>query len=487
MRQTKSNIFLASKRAPVTYQWDESQKRTVAELAPGGTANVVADQASYLGVSWIACAMSPEDIKAAESNPEGLDIRFTSDRPIRLHLLRHDPAVFERVQEIMTADLLWCSNNYLWDSWTAPTFDHSTREVWSDFDRFSRTFADAILEASAGEPDPVYLLHDYQLVRVPGRVRERRPDSRILLFIHIPWPAADYWRMLPRAIGAAILRDMLGASTIGFFAERWVRNFLACVADGLPDARVDLATSSVEYGGRVTRVEAMPLGYSPQAMSFRKQALDPELQRWIGDRTLVLHSGRTDPIKNAERAVDAFALALARDPSIRKACLLVRMNPNRLYVRANSAYLERVKAAVERANQQAGKEVVRLVCENNVDATFGCVERADVFLLNSTIDGQNLTAFESSLMNQRDAWLILSERAGAAEALKDVCALVNPFDIAEQAEALQVALLANPAARAAAAATRRKVVEPYSLPRWVDQQLESLGIPARSRAIKGGR
>ena len=476
-----SSIYLASKRAAVTYVRNSVTGSLDVQVAPGGTGNVVADMASYLNVSWISSAMTDEDREAAAANPDGISLRFTSDNPIQVYLLQHDRRVFDSMQNVLTADVIWASNNYLWDSWTAPTFDASMHGVWEDFKVFTADFANELLTRSATDPDAVYLVHDYQLVCVPAILRKARPDRPILNFIHIPWPSADYWRMLPRYIRTEILRGMLGATVIGFFADRWVRNFLASVEDCLPESKVNWSQRTVEWDGRTVQVADMPLGYSPQALEFRSPRIDPELERWWGDRPLVLHSGRTDPMKNGERAVQAFVTALTRDPSLRGTRLLVRSNPNRLYVEANHRYFERLTAAVAEANQTLGEEAVRLICENDVDATIGCMRRADVLFINSTVDGQNLTIFEGALMTPRDAWLILSERCGAAEALHEVCTMINPFDIDEQAEALRAALHAGPEERAAAAARRREVAARYDLPSWADQQLRSLGIKPPSR------
>ncbi|WNG26801.1 trehalose-6-phosphate synthase [Cystobacter fuscus] len=474
---SQERIFLASKRAPVTYHRDASGALT-AELAPGGTANVVADLASQLGVSWIACAMTEEDRYVATQHPRGMEVQVSAAAPVRLHLLQHDPAVFEDMQEIITADLLWASNNYLWDGWTKPTFDARIHRAWKNFERFTETFATTLLERSKSCAEPVYLLHDYQMCGVPQHLRAQRPTAPQLLFVHIPWPSADYWRMLPRPMREGLLRGMLGADVIAFFAHRWVRNFLACVEDLLPEARVDYPSATVRWEGRTVRAEAMALGYSPSALDIREGEGSPELDAWIGDHPLVVHSGRTDPIKNAERAVLAFTAALQEDPGLRHARLLVKMNPNRLSVEANQQYRDRVGRAVEAANRTLGGEVVRMVCTNSVNGTFAALKRADVLLLNSTVDGQNLTAFEGTLFNQRDAVLILSERCGAAEALANVSRLVNPFDIVEQAQALKEALRATPAERAEAARRRREVVLRYDLPTWVRQQLSSLGLGA---------
>jgi hypothetical protein len=49
------------------------------------------------------------------------------------------------------------------------------------------------------------------------------------------------------------------------------------------------------------------------------------------------------------------------------------------------------------------------------------------------VDGQNLSTFEASLVNTRNAEVILSDMCGAAEILAPVCRTVNPFDLIDQA------------------------------------------------------
>ncbi|HEY0537973.1 MAG TPA: trehalose-6-phosphate synthase [Actinoallomurus sp.] len=469
-------VFLASKRAVVTYAPEPETGQLRAWLAPGGTGNVVAEQAGYLDVAWIVSADSDDDHRAALENPDGMRIELPSGRGVRLHQLRHDRETFRVVQNFLTAELMWAGNNYGWDRWTQPSFGEETREAWERFGEFTEDFAGEMLRRSEGEPDPVFLVHDYQLVCVPARLRARRPDAPILLFVHIPWPSADYWRILPRAMRTGVLEGMLAADTIGFFARRWSTNFLASVADLLPDAEVDMAAGTVRRGGHVTRVCTQPLGYSPETLHRRDARLPDGIAEWAGDRPLVVHSGRTDPIKNGERAVRAFVLAVQRDDRLRDVRMLVRMNPNRLYVEANAEYRRRVEKAVAEANAELGVHTVRVHCDNEVAHTFGCFERADLLMFNSTVDGQNLSVFEAPLVNERDADVVLSEMAGAAEILAPVCRTVNPYDLVEQADAIAAGLLAPAGERAEAARLRRETARPWTLESWVTAQLDSLDV-----------
>lgn len=473
---TKQRIILVSKRSPLTYSRSKTNGELEAMLAPGGTANVVADMASLLDVDWMCSAMTDEDREVRERHPQGLRLAFTSsERPITVHMQQHEAQVFSDMQEIMTADVLWACNNTLWDSWTAPSFGPDIRRAWQNYKLFNEDFLNALAPRLEQSPRAPVLVHDYQLSVLPGMLRRVYPDQRILLFIHIPWPSADYWRMLPGYMRREFIEGMLGASVIGFFAARWARNFLDGVKDLLPEAKVDADDMIVEYAGRRTRVAAMPLGYSPQAIDYRERDMPADLRAWVAGRFLILHSGRTDPIKNGARAIAAFRLACEQSIALReRGCLLVRCNPNRLYVQANSDYLARLHAEADRTNKHFGAELVRVICENDVGNTLGCLQEADALVFNSTIDGQNLTVFEASLLNRRDATVLLSERAGAAEALVGVVDMVNPFDIAELAGKLQAAFAAGPEDRREKAERRWKRARGFDLPRWVDMQLTAL-------------
>ena len=470
------HLFLASKRAVVTYAPDPDTGLLKAWLAPGGTGNVVAEQAGYLDVSWIVSADTDDDHLASEQNPDGIVTELPSGREITVHPLRHKRETFRVVQDFLTAELMWAGNNYGWDRWTTPTFGEETRTAWRAFDEFTEDYARELLARSADVADPVYLVHDYQLVLVPARIRAQRPDAPILHFVHIPWPSADYWRILPKPMRTGIVEGMLASDVIGFFADRWSRNFLACVEDLFPDAVVDREAGTVTWRGRTCQVRTQVLGYSPETLHRRQSSMPEGIEEWAGDHRLVVHSGRTDPIKNGWRAVRAFVQAVKANPSLEGTRMLVRMNPNRLYVEANSDYVRRVEEEVVAANAELGADTVRTHCDNEVNHSFGCFERADLLVFNSTVDGQNLSVFEAPLVNRRDADVIMSEMLGAAEVLSGVCRSVNPFDVSEQAEAIAAALLASPEERAASALERREAAEPWTLERWVDTQLASLGL-----------
>lgn len=471
-----TDVFMATKRAPFEFERDTATgvlRR--AAVAPGGTGSVVADQARYLGTNWFSSAMTDADREVAAEHPDGIDASLPGEKPSRLVLLQHDPDEFDLFQYRFTADVLWYALHSLWETWRAPYFGDEVRRGWAAYLSINEQFAAALADAAGNSADPVFLVHDYQLTAVASFLRDRVGDGpKILLFSHLPWPGPDGWRVLPTRVRTEMLERLLATDVVGFFAQRWASNLLSCIEDNVPGARIDRSAGHVFYRGRRTSVRSMPLGYSPASLEVRPPRIDGALERWAGDRRLVLHAGRTDPIKNAPRAIAAFAAAAEQHVHVREARLVVKMNPNRLYVSGNAAYLEAAKQAASRANEALGSDVVRVVVDDDVSLSLGLLARADVIVLNSILDGQNLTAFEGSLVNERNCRLLLSEGCGAAETLRDVATIVNPFDVSELAAAIADAVDMNGEDAREQFEARRNVAAQYSLPRWVDEQLREI-------------
>ena len=75
------------------------------------------------------------------------------------------------------------------------------------------------------------MLQDYHLYLVAGHVRERRPGARLQQFVHIPWPQADYWHVLPLDARQEIHEGLLANDVVGFHTARWRRSFLQSCED----------------------------------------------------------------------------------------------------------------------------------------------------------------------------------------------------------------------------------------------------------------
>jgi trehalose 6-phosphate synthase len=100
---------------------------------------------------------------------------------------------------------------------------------------------------------------------------------------------------------------------------------------------------------------------------------------------------------------------------------------------------------------------------------------ADVLVVNPLWDGMNLLAKEGAAVSERDAVLILSRNAGAADELGADALLVNPFDVSELAGAMEAALDMDVAERRRRAQRMRAAATAAPPADWFARVLGDLG------------
>ena len=208
----------------------------------------------------------------------------------------------------MSNPLLWFLQHYLWDAAQAPTHTIGLRAAWTEgYKAVNRLFAQAIIEEAEGAPTPpVILIQDYQLYCVANEVRKALPNATIQQFVHIPWPGAQYWKLIPRYMRHDILHGMLGNSIIGFQTQRDARQFLDTVQQELVYT-VDMKHGTIASpDGRVVEVHAYPISISVGEFEDLKKAEETKKYREQFDRersgsnmrTCILRVDRTDLTKN---------------------------------------------------------------------------------------------------------------------------------------------------------------------------------------------
>src|SRR5690606_36696591 len=99
------------------------------------------------------------------------------------------------------------------------------REWWRAYDQVNRRFADVVAARLA--PGGTVWVQDYQLQLLPALLREQRPDARIGVFLHIPFPPEELFARLPWR--RQILQGLLGADLVGFQDSVATENFLRVV------------------------------------------------------------------------------------------------------------------------------------------------------------------------------------------------------------------------------------------------------------------
>jgi trehalose 6-phosphate synthase len=428
-------LIVVSNRGPLSYGLDEAGNRVV-RRGGGGLVTALRGLIDLHDVTWIASAMSDEDrVVAEERDGETLVEQAASGASYRLRLVAHEPDVFDRYYNVVANGTLWFLHHYLWGLSAVPDLGPSFREAWDDgYEVANASFADAVCAELALHPDALVWFHDYHLYRAPELVRQRAPEATLAHFTHIPWPQADYWHVLPDDIRRSIHEGLRANDLVGFHSDRWRTNFLeSCNAiTGTPydESRAVVRPISIDTA-------------EFDALKLRDDVLAEEREIVEGrPELLILRVDRTELTKNIVRGFRAYALLLEQHPElVGRVRMLVLLDPSRQNLPEYALYREAIEREAAAVKTRFGHDVIDLQIGDNFVQAVAAYKQFDVLFVNPIFDGMNLIAKEGPLVNERDGVLVLSENAGAYEELGEWALVVNPFDLADQAETLYRALL----------------------------------------------
>ena len=464
-------MIVAANRGPVTYERVPGGGLSVRRGA-GGLVSALRGLAASRELTWIASAISEADREIAAQHPLGrLEQLVDGDAHVRL--LAHDRDAYQRFYAEVANPGLWFTQHQLWDRPYEPSFGAPFMSAWrTGYAPVNKAFAEAVLDELGPRPTRAVVLHDYHLYLAPRLVRERSPQARLALFVHIPWPPPDAVRVLPRAVVGELLDGLLACDVVGFHTNRWRDNFLACCAE-LASATVDGETVVLSDNRRV-RAVTRPISVSPPEL--REAATSAEVaaeeRRLAGDNAgqLIVRVDRTDPSKNVVRGFAALEALLERHPEhVGRVRMLTLLNPSRQELPAYARYAETIEHEAERINDRFGTErwaPVHLEVADNFPRSLAAYKLYDVLFVNAVFDGMNLVAKEGPLLNERAGTVVLSDNTGAYEELAGHVLGVNPFDIGEQAEALHTALALPLEERATRARSLAALIEGHPVEAW---------------------
>ncbi len=138
----------------------------------------------------------------------------------------YDPVFLE--EKIMDQFYLGFCNKTIWPLFHYfPTLTVYEESMWEVYEEVNRRFCEVV--AGILQPGDVVWIHDYHFLLLPAMLRERCPDTSIGFFLHIPFPAYEIFRMLPRKWATGLVNGLLGADIVGFHTVDYVRHFLTSV------------------------------------------------------------------------------------------------------------------------------------------------------------------------------------------------------------------------------------------------------------------
>jgi alpha,alpha-trehalose-phosphate synthase [UDP-forming] len=378
------------------------------------------------------------------------------------------------------------SNEGMWPlchvTHTRPVF---RLDDWLHYQRVNEKFAEALVKEIAEEEFPLVLIQDYHLALLPLLVKAKRPDARIALFWHIPWPNPEAYGICPWH--QEILLGMLGADIIGFHIQFHCNNFLDTV-DRFLESKIDWEQFSVERGGHTTLVKPFPISVNFESSlthgltnAQERESKKQQLLKELGVQANYLGVGvdridYTKGILERFRAVERF---LEKYPEFNGAFTFVELGaPSRTHIKKYHDLISELDETADKINWRfqikGWKPIVFTKRHHSREEIIPFYKAADLCMVTSLHDGMNLVAKEFVASREDESGvLILSQFTGASRELKDAV-IINPYDIEGMADAIYFSLNMEADQRAERMKRMREVVREHNIYGWAGTLITAL-------------
>ena len=465
-----SRIFVVSNREP--YMHVRKNGQTVCEVPPSGLVTAIEPVLRACDGVWVAHGSGSEDAVMVDEFDR---LRVPPDDPrytLRRVWLSND-------EESGYYDGF--SNEGIWPlchiAHTRPIFRASD---WEAYQRVNERFAAAVVEEMEGSTNPIVFVQDYHFALLPRLIKTARPDARVAIFWHIPWPNPEAFGICPWQ--AELLDGLLGADLIGFHIPLHCNNFLATV-DRVLEARTDREHMTALRKGHLTTVkpyavsvaidtvkrEGIRVATEPRSRPYVRQLLRDEFD--VSCETLALGVDRLDYTKGIVERMMAIEQLLEEHPAHRERLTMVQIAaPSRTRIPSYIQLRQQVEETAERINQRfqtaRWKPIVLIERQCSHEEVDRWYRAADLCMVTSLHDGMNLVAKEYiAARDDEDGVLVLSKFTGAAVELHDAL-IVNPYDIRGVAEAIYQGLEMNRAERRTRMQRMRRHLTENNVYRW---------------------
>jgi alpha,alpha-trehalose-phosphate synthase [UDP-forming] len=468
-------LFVVSNREPYMHRHNGKSLEVI--VPPSGLVTALEPVLNACDGTWIAHGSGAADAEVVDAQDR---LRVPPDDP---HYTLRRVWLNKEEEE---GYYYGFANEGLWPlchiAHTRPIF---RAQDWEHYQEVNRKFTAAVLEEIKDIPKPVVLVQDYHFALLPQMIKEKRPDARVAIFWHIPWPNPEAFGICPWQ--RQLVDGLLGADLIGFHIQSHCNNFLQTV-DRVVESRVDWEHFSVSRQNHRTIVHPFPISVdltddeSPDQDRYGENYVDRSaLLHDIGVDAAFIGVGvdRVDYTKGIQERFHAVERFLEKYPKYRQQFTFIQIGaPSRTHIKRYHDLMAELEVEAERINWRfqtsKWKPILFLNRQHNHEEIERYYLAADLCMVTSLHDGMNLVAKEF-LAARRDerGVLILSQFTGAARELRDAL-LVNPYDIDQTAEAIRVALEMEPEEKQLRVHRMRRVIKEQNIYHWAGSLITEL-------------
>ncbi|HEY0741285.1 MAG TPA: bifunctional alpha,alpha-trehalose-phosphate synthase (UDP-forming)/trehalose-phosphatase, partial [Chryseosolibacter sp.] len=482
--ENKGRLIVVSNRLP--FQLLEKSGEVILKESDGGLVSALKsyfdgekDHADVPSKWWVGSGEFPEK-RWKKFEKSHKDFGAFNVEPLFI-----DTKIYNKYYNGFCNATLWPLFHYF------PSIVEFDEDTFRAYEEVNRMFADKLL--SILKPNDILWIHDYQLMLLPGMIREKMPEITIGFFLHIPFPSFEVFRLLHTPWKQKIVKGLLGADLVGFHTHEYVQHFLKTVQ---MVAGLDHQFRNIMLGDRVVKADMFPLGIDFD--KFHNAAKLPDVKQKKAEilqnfnhRKIIFSVDRLDYSKGITHRLTGFELFLEQHPEWHeKVVFVLVVVPSRQVI---TKYSERRKMIEEQVGRLNGKYSSLhwqpiIYRYNHLSFTELCAlyDASDVGLITPLRDGMNLVAKEYIASCQDKGVLILSELAGAANEMGEAV-LVNPLDKQELASAILTGLTMPRDEQIQRLEMIQKRLKDYTVIHWVNdflKELEAVKESQREQATK---
>ena len=457
-------LYIISNRLPLKVSKSENNG-FVYERSEGGLATGLGSLQDFTDRHWIGWPgiFSDNEEDKKEISSEMLKEKF---HPIFL-----SEEQILNYYEGYSNSMIWPLCHYFY------TYIQYESKFWEAYQEVNRLFCEEA--AKLLKPGDMVWVQDYQLMLLPGMLRDAIEGISIGYFHHIPFPSYELFRVLPER--AEILKGLLGADLIGFHTYDYMRHFIDASYRVLG---LDCELDEIHIGERIAHVDAFPMGinydlhYNAILEESVQQIARQHLENF-GNHKLALSVDRLDYSKGILHRLKGFALFLEHNPEYRgEVSLVMIVVPSRDNVDRYADLKAKIDEMIGSLNGLYSsldwRPVYYFYRGIPFDELMALYNIAHVALVTPLRDGMNLVAKEYvAAKRDNPGVLILSEMAGAATELKEAL-IINPNDIDQIEGALLDALLMPEAEQKRRMQKMQKTVKRQSVNKWANDFVTEL-------------
>lgn len=439
--------------------------------------NVSIDSGIMDKAKWVGIVAMPSDDVSLRVKSE-ISQKLSADYDCEA--VFPDDVTFEGHYKSFCKQILWPTLHYqIPDDPKSKAFeDHS----WGHYVLMNQLIADKIVETynDVNDEETTVWIHDYHLLLVPKMVRDKLPNAKIGFFLHVSFPSSEVFRCFAQR--NQLLEGMLGANSIGFQTNEYVRHFLQTCNRLL---LADTSELGVNYQGNFTATSTIPVGID--AYSVRENVHTEQVTEWRSlikerwkDQHLIVSRDKLDKLRGIKQKLLAYEMFLTDNPEYIESTVLIQIcigsaqDPD--YELEIMKIVSRINSMPE--NISVTQPVVLLQRDIGFDQYLALLCEADVFVVSSMREGLNLTCHEFiTATEDKKSPLMLSEFTGSSNLLLckgEGAILINPWDIKKFSETIKTLLTMPTSEKELRWHNCNQIVLTHDSKHWVTSCLNSI-------------